>query len=774
MDTGNQIKSNISRPEEIDFINTLLKREEVQTRTEVALKVCEEYGFKDPVGRNQLSGCLKALRELEAKGLINLPEPRIKKGGSSPRRLNEPVAEPLEVPSEVGAVLNLRLELVEHEDQIRIWNELMICEHPQGAGTFIGRQIRYLVNSSHGWLGAIGFAAAARHLEDRDRWIGWDTEQRRKELQRVVCLSRFLIRPSVHCRNLSSRVLSMSLDCLVADFLRRYHYKPLLVESFVDTTHYTGVSYRASNWIHVGRTKGRGRQDRFHTEAKTIKDVYVYPLEKDFRAQMGLPAGAGLGPLGPVEGVDGSNWARQEMGGAPLGDARLGERLVEIVQTKAKNPGIAYSGAAEGNISDIKAYYRFIDHPDEQAVTMETILKPHRQQTIRRMQGQQVVLCIQDGSDLNYNSLAKCEGLGVIGINNTGGQSRGLHLHSTMVLSTNGLPLGILRAQCAAPVLKSPEDKRPSHGIPIEDKNTFAWIKGFRDTVEVAALMPNTRIINVCDREADFFELFEEQKLNPTVDLLVRANHNRVLNKEQGKLFEALRQAPIRGWVQVPVPRQSARPKNRKANARPKRLSRKAELEVRYLQFQLLPNSHYRHKELIDGVWCIHAVESNPPEGIEPIEWFLLTTVDIRTCQDAIQCLRWYCLRWRIEDFHRVLKSGCGIEEIAHETAERMRRAIAICMVIAWRIMLMTLIGRVDSKLPPDVIFSDIELRVLHAFAKKKRYSPPQTLRDAVRLVARIGGYMARKNDPEPGHQVLWRGFSQLQLMVDGFVLNDG
>ena len=166
-------------------------------------------------------------------------------------------------------------------------------------------------------------------------------------------------------------------------------------------------------------------------------------------------------------------------------------------------------------------------------------------------------------------------------------------------------------------------------------------------------------------------------------------------------------------------------------------------------------------------------MESAPPAGTEAVEWFLLTTVTLTSPEDAVQCLRWYCLRWRIEDWHRILKSGCRIEQIAHNTAERIRRAIAINLVIAWRIMLMTLVGRQTPDLPPDVVFSDIELHVLRAYAKKKRLTPPSSLYDTVRLVARLGGYLGRTNDPEPGHQLLWQGYRQLQLMCEGFALRD-
>jgi hypothetical protein len=632
--------------------------------------------------------------------------------------LTEPVAEPEAVPAEVGVVGGLELILVEQENQMRIWNELMIGEHPQGAGPLVGRQIRYLIGSAHGWLGGFGFAAPALQLADRDRWIGWDREQRLAHLHGVVGLSRFLIRPGVKCHNLASRLLSMSLQQMGEDFQRRYHYRPWLVESFLDTSRFSGVSYRAANWIRVGQTKGRGRQDRFSQREETIKDIYVYPLEKDFRTRLGLAAGAGLGPLGPADGLEGENWARQEFGGAPLGDARLSERLVDIVRAKAEKPGLAFCGVAEGDWPAVKAFYRFIDHADEEAVSMAHILQPHRERTVQRMKAQRTVLCIQDGSDLNYSSLAQCQGLGVIGTNQTSAQSRGLHLHTTLAVATNGLPLGVLLAQCLAPAGKAPDDRRPGWAVPIEEKETFRWIEGLRDTMDLAALMPQTRILNVCDREADFFELFEEQRRRPCVDLLVRANHNRGLMDEPFKLFEAVRQSPLQTEVQVRVPSQSARPKLSKKKARPNRPSRQANMEVRYQRVQLRPPKHHADKDPLD-IWVIHAVESSPPEGTEAVEWFLLTTVNITSPEDALECLRWYCLRWRIEDWHRVLKSGCAVERIAHDTAERIRRAVAINLVIAWRIMLMTLLGRETPELPPEVLFSDIELRVLRAYSKK-------------------------------------------------------
>jgi hypothetical protein len=279
-------------------------------------------------------------------------------------------------------------------------------------------------------------------------------------------------------------------------------------------------------------------------------------------------------------------------------------------------------GVAGGDWPKVKGYYRLIDKPDDSAVTMPNILLPHREQTIRRMKAERTVLCIQDGSDLNYSTLDKCEGLGVIGTNQTGAQSKGLHLHSTLAVNTDGLPLGVLRAGCNAPEPKSKEDNRPASAIPIEEKKTFCWIEGMRDCMELKAQMPHTSLVNVLDREADFFELFDDQRCNcSNVDLLVRAKHDRRATGEH-KLFDTARQSPIQARIKIKVPRQSAKSKKSKQKARPKRSERTAEVSARYVQIGLNPQP-YKDKDPI-AVWVVHVSEDVPPAGVEPLEWFLL------------------------------------------------------------------------------------------------------------------------------------------------------
>ncbi len=719
MKTQNQIRHTLAQPEAIECVKHILDSSDGINRTELTDQICDRFGFFDPNGKRQSSGCIKALRELEKKGWFVLPKPRHTRGKSSPSLPSYPVPEPQGVPDEVGKIAELELLLVETKDQMRIWNALMMKDHPRGAGPFVGRQLYYLVTSEYGFLGGLGFSSGALHLEDRDQWIGWNWSERKTHLHYVVNMNRFLIRSTISCKNLASKVLGMTIRAFPVDFETRYGYRPLLLESFVDTHHFRGTCYKAANWQYIGRSKGLGLQALPLAPGESAKDIYVYPLEKHFRLKLGLLGDSGLDALAITSGLDGENWAEKEFGNAPLGDKRLSNRLIEIASDKGKEPTRSYCGVAKGDWPKVKAYYRLIDKADDSAVTMSNILRPHRERTICRMKAQKTVLCIQDGSDLNYSNLDKCSGLGVIGSNQTNAKSKGLHLHSTLAVTTEGLPLGVLRAECKAPQSRSKEDKRAASKIPIEEKKTFCWIESVRDCAEIRRLMPQTTLVNVSDREADFFEMFDHHRLNGQgAELLIRAKYDRQTTGEH-KLFESARRSPVQTRLNITIPRQSARSKKSKQKARPKRPMRVAEVSVRYKKVALKPPQEYQGNDFV-SIWIIHVREDNAPSNIKPIEWFLLTTIDIKSTEEALDCIKWYCLRWRIEDWHRVLKSGCKVEGLAHETAERLKRAIAINLVIAWRIMLMTLLGREVPGLSPDILFSDLELEVLKAYAKKK------------------------------------------------------
>jgi hypothetical protein len=215
MDKQNQIKRTLERPDSIETISRLLEDKCHKNRTSVAKAVCRHFGFFDARSRMQTGGCVKALRELERAGHFVLPVVNDPRQDSSkvrtPRRLDAPVALPVDVPAQAGDVRGLELIKVDSVDLMRVWNELMLCEHPQGAGPLVGTQVRYLIGSEHGWLGGFGFGAAALQLRERDQWIGWDADMRRDQLHRVIGMNRFLIRTSVHCQNLASHVMGMAL-----------------------------------------------------------------------------------------------------------------------------------------------------------------------------------------------------------------------------------------------------------------------------------------------------------------------------------------------------------------------------------------------------------------------------------------------------------------------------------------------------------------------------------------------------------------------------------
>jgi len=780
----NQIKRRLGGS--LGELQTLIAERPEASRTAIAGELCERFGFLDARSKAQHSSCLKALRELENAGHIELPEsrrPRCK--GPSPRRLEAAVPVPEGVARSVEDLGDLRLELVENVGQRRIWNELIIREHPLGERPLVGRQLRYLVRSDAGYLGAAGFAASALALRERDEWIGWDGQSRREHLDKVVCLSRLLIRPGVKCANLASRVLGMLVEDFVPDFEARYGYRPWLLESFVDPLEHEGTCYRAANWRRIGASGGRGRQDRRHQEAQSIKDIYVYELDGDFRQHLGLEDYEPHPALAPGEGMDTRNWAGNELGGARLGDARLTRRLVSIAQTKGESPGTPFLDTVSGDRAASAGYYRFVDAPEDSHIDMESILAPHRERTLRRIKGQKTVLCLHDTTDLNYATLTACEGLGVIGKNQTETESRGLRLHSSYAVSAEeGVPLGLWNWHCYAPELKPGHKNKDARYIPLEQKDSARWVNNLLECMSRDEELADTQVVHVMDREADFFELFDHWKSAPGGDeLLIRAKHNRKVKRgkrlrgakargsEQGKdeelregIFEAVARQPLGGTLEVDIPRKSARAKKGKNKARPKRAKRQAVLSLRWMKVPIRPERYgLNSKRPPVEVWLLHACEETPPaDGSKPLEWMLLTTIAMDCPEDAAKVLGYYAKRWRIEDWHRILKTCCRVEEPAHRDSECLMRLVAINMVIAWRIHLMTLLGREVPDLPMEVLFSDLEIEVLRRYCQNQKLAEPTNLGEGVLLVAKLGGYLGRKHDGPPGAEVLWRGSRKL------------
>ena len=760
-----QILQTLRAPEPSARLQHILAQGAFDSRAAVGREVCAQFGFADARGMAQLAGCLKALAVLETAGQITLPQPRHHAHRPSPRCLDAPVSAPTEVPAQVRDVEGLRLVVVEDEARRRVWNTLLATEHPHGTTTFVGCQMRYLIDSAHGWLGAVGFSASALHLRARDTWMGWSDEQRSAHLHRVVCLSRFLIRPVVRCRHLASHVLGRALRRMGSDFAARYGYRPWLVETFVEPEH-EAASFRAANFVCVGHTSGRGRGDAHHARDRTVKSVYIYELNTHWRRPLGVARVETAPSRSPGEGLDSAQWAANELGGAPLGDKRLSARLVSSAALLASSPSHALGSAHDR--AAVKGYYRLVDHPDHAQVTPANIVAPHRARTVERMRGNDTVLCIQDGTDLNFATRPGCEGLGIIGRNQTSAETLGLHLHLTLAVSGAGLPLGVLRCGFDEPPVGKGHREVGENGA--KDNKMRRWVDGLRDVVEAASqLGTRTRVISVMDREADCFELFDEQRrVGGRVDVLVRAKHDRRLGQGASKLFATLRNAPADGYVEIEMKRLSERRKSSRKQARPARSARVARTEVHYRELTMPATIEGREPVTL---WAVHVRETGPPEGEKPVEWFLLTSVRVESVESAVELIGYYLRRWRVEDFFRVLKSGCRAEHLGFHSAERLQRALTIQAVIAWRVMLMTLLARDVPHCDAELMFTDMELRFLAAYAADAALPKPCDLAATVRLVAILGGYRNRKHDPPPGHQLMWRGYERMSAATLGYYI---
>jgi hypothetical protein len=689
-----------------------------------------------------------ALLKLHRGGYVTLPEPGIR-NWTVVQRERSPVSLP-EIESlrcRLKSLGEVDLVLVEGKKRplSRLWNDLMEGYHYLGAGSLCGAQVRYLVQSSvYGWIGGLSFSAAAWRVAPRDRWVGWSEEARQSNLDKVICNSRFLLVPRV--AHLASHVLSLCARRVVQDWVRRYGVRPVLLETYVERDRFGGTCYRAANWCYVGATQGRGRMDRDRRYLTPVKEIYLYPLQKNARKVLCVEPPAK--PNGCRSQQPGANrdWTEEEWTEAQIGDRRLNKRLRTIAQAFYARPQANIPQACQ-NRAETKAAYRFLDHPE---TSLETILEPHYQATVARMSRETVILAVQDTTTLNYSAHPATENLGPIGYNKDRGM--GLLLHDTMAFNREGTPLGLLDVQCWARDGAHFGKKKLRHRVPIEQKESFKWLVSFRKVAQVQRQCSETMLVSVGDREADVYQLFELALSDPLgPKLLIRAEQDRLLAEGQGHLWEKMAQQEVSGIQEIHVPRQ----KNHRA--------RVARLEVRFAKVTLKsPKNEKRRREL--ALWAVWAREAAEPTKADRIEWMLLTTVPVHTFAEAIERLAWYMLRWGIEVYHRTLKGGCKVEERQLGTADRIETCLAIDMVVAWRIFHLAKLGREIPDVPCTVFFEEAEWKALVAYITQNPKPPetPPTLREAIRMVGSLGGFLGRLGDGEPGTKSLWLGIQRL------------
>jgi uncharacterized protein DUF4338/transposase Tn5 family protein/transposase-like protein len=731
-----------------DRIRATIVAEPTISRRALSLRVCEWLNWKSPNGKPKEMSCRVALLKLHRGGQLALPEPGVRPW-TGVQRARAPLSLP-EIESlrcrlqTLGAI---RLVVVETKNRplSRLWNALMATYHYLGAGPLCGAQVRYLIESSvYGWLGGVAFSAAAWRVAPRDRWIGWSEAARQANLGQVLCNSRLLLVPRV--AHLASHVLSLCARRVPQDWVARYGVRPVLLETYVQRDRFKGTCYRAANWCPVGATQGRGRMDRARTQSAPRKEVYVYPLQRNARQVLCLEP-----PPPPIrrrseEAAGAQDWAEEEWGGVDLGDRRLNQRVRRIAKAFYARPQASIPQACQTR-AEAKATYRFLEHP---ATSLEAVLAPHYAATLGRISREAVALAVQDTTSLNYTAHPATQKLGPIGYRLDRGI--GLLLHSTLTFTREGTPLGLLDVQCWARDAGDFGKKKRRHRVPIEQKESYKWLRSFRQVAAAQTRCPQSTLVSVGDREADVYELFELAGSDPTGPrLLVRAEQDRLLAEGQGHLWEKLAQQAVAGIQELHVPRQQNRP------------ARVARLEVRFAPVTLKPPQRKPGRpEVI--LWAVWAREAEAPPTGERIEWMLLTTLPVITFADAIEKLAWYTLRWGIEVYHRTLKSGCKVEERQLGHADRLETCLGIDMVVAWRIFHLAKLGRETPEVPCTVFFEDADWKALVAYITQNPNPPekPPTLREAMRMVATLGGFLGRKGDGEPGTKSLWLGLQRL------------
>lgn len=470
-----------------------------------------------------------------------------------------------------------------------------------------------------------------------------------------------------------------------------------------------------------------------------------------------------------------SCWALNEFGGANFGDSRLTTRLIKLADHLAALPESSINQAC-GSWSEAKAAYRFFQN---ESILESEILNAHVKKTVERTKSYDTILAIQDTCYISYKNHGKTKGLGIIASRirskTTNFKTPGLVMHTSFALTTDGLAVGLLdqKIHSRPPLPEGVKElKKKSHGIAlaIQDKESIRWLESLKKTKDALELS-NVRVVTVCDREADIYDFFEySDRIDSPV--LVRARQDRRVNrpsrcseKNQDTLWSLIQGLPIQGTLQVEIPLRDNKP------------ARTAILDLRFGSFIMTPprnNIRHRTEKLPPlKLQAVYVIEKSPPLGESPLEWMLLTNLPVNHCDEAVEKVSWYCMRWKIEIFHKILKSGLNVEKCRLGTAMRLIRYLTVMSVIAWRLFFLTLLARTNPSLPCTVLLAEEEWKVLYAKIHHTLSYPktPPPVKDVIKWVAQLGGFLARKGDGQPGPITLWRGWKRLADLSEGWNL---
>ena len=442
------------------------------------------------------------------------------------------------------------------------------------------------------------------------------------------------------------------------------------------------------------------------------------------------------------------SWAAVELGGANWGDTRLNRRLVRVAERLGAQPGASIPTAC-GGWAETQAAYRLLAH---EAVTWEQVLAPHGDCSIERLRAQPVVLCVQDSTELDFTAQPGITGLGPLSYL----RQHGLYVHPTLAVTPDGVPLGVLDAWWWTRDRETfGEDKRH---WPSEAQESMRWLEGFERCAELAATLPDTRLVYVADRASDIHEFLVRAQRYPQVDWLIRAAQDRKL-ADGDTLGDRLAQAPVLGEVCFILP------------ARPTRPGRSVVLTVRAERVTLQPQGG----EPVT-VTTLRAREERAPAGVEPLDWRLLTNRPAETLAAAAELMQWYGCRWTIEVFFRIFKTGCRVEALQLSTLERLEPALALYLIIAWRMQYLTVLGRITPELPCNAALDQAEWQAVYVASPRQPppATPPATPPPLPAMrgwIARLAGHLGRKCDGPPGPQALWIGLQRARDLAWGMQL---
>ncbi len=459
----------------------------------------------------------------------------------------------------------------------------------------------------------------------------------------------------------------------------------------------------------------------------------------------------------------GKDWAANEFGESEFGDSRLNVRLVNLANSFIESPQSPINQSCKF-WHESKAAYRFFKNDK---VTAKRILAPHIRQTVMRAAQDPTVLVIQDTSYISYAGHRKTKGLGIIR-SEYQGAAQGLVMHTSFAVNSEGIPLGIVdqnifSRQLMSKAKKALRKKSGGTRLLLEEKESIRWLNGVRNTVD-AFRDSKTKVVTVCDREGDFYDLYKfSQEINTSV--LIRASSDRRINKSvrrsrlpEDKLWGLLSRQPCQGKIVLELPPKADRQ------------ARAAHLEIRFSPLTMNPPTNYYFqvnngkKKTYPKLNAIYVKEVGAPKGEAPLEWMLLTDLEVTNIHQALEKIKWYTYRWRIEIFHKILKSGLHVEKCRLNTADRLKRYLTLMSVIAWRLYWITLINRATPKMPCTCLITERQWKLLYLQIHKNRTLPKTTpsIREVTRWIAQLGGFLARKGDGEPGIITIWRGWKRL------------